>query len=145
MPRFARGGVAALIVALLFSVGTNAAAQGTGQVQIEIYKAGFILGVSGGSGTLSLGGRNYPLSIGGVSLGATIGASKAELIGQAFNINRPSDIEGTYTEVQAGLAIAGGAKEAQLKNSKGVVLKIRGRQVGLEFSLDLGGMQVSLK
>ena len=47
--------------------------------------------------------------------------------------------------MQAGVAAAGGSKTAQLKNSKGVVLKLRGKQVGLEFSLDLSGMQISLK
>ncbi len=118
---------------------------GSGAVRIEFYKAGFIVGVSGGKGTLTYGGKTYNLGIGGVSLGATIGASKAELIGEAENLSKPSDIEGTYTAVQAGVAAAGGSKTAQLKNSKGVVLKLRGKQVGLEFSLDLSGMQISLK
>ena len=78
-------------------------------------------------------------------MGATIGASKAELIGEVYNIKNPSDIEGTYTAGQAGVAVAGGSKVAELKNSKGVVLKVKGKQIGLEFALDLSGMQVSLK
>ena len=123
----------------------NLAQAGDGRIGIIIYKAGFIVGVSGGSGTLNYGGKDYALKIGGVSLGATIGASKAELIGTAEGLNKPSDIEGTYTAVQAGVAAAGGAKTAQLKNSKGVVLKVKGQQVGLEFSLDLSGMEVKLK
>lgn len=117
----------------------------SGTIRIELYKAGFILGVSGGSGTLYFGGRNYPLSIGGVSLGATIGASKADLVGEVYNLNSPYDINGTYSAGQAGIAIAGGAKVAELVNSRGVVLKIRGQQIGLEFALDLSGMSVSLK
>jgi hypothetical protein len=80
-----------------------------------------------------------------VSLGATIGFSKAELIGEVLNINQPSDIEGVFTAGQAGVAMVGGAKVAELKNSKGVVLKVRGQQVGLEFSLDLAGMKINLK
>ncbi|MGA8033410.1 MAG: hypothetical protein WCB48_13555 [Casimicrobiaceae bacterium] len=44
---------------------------------------------------------------------------------------------------QAGVAAAGGAKVFDLKNSKGVEPKVRGKQVGLELSLDLNGMQVS--
>jgi hypothetical protein len=140
----------AWFLALAFSIAAVpalvlTAQAGTGSVGIQIYKAGFIVGVSGGSGTLRFGGKDYALKIGGVSLGATIGASKAELIGTAENINKPSDIAGTYTAVQAGLAAAGGAKTTQLKNSKGVILKLKGKQVGLEFSLDLSGMQISLK
>jgi hypothetical protein len=71
--------------------------------------------------------------------------SKAELIGEVYNLKQPSDIEGTYSAVQAGVAVAGGGKVAELKNSKGVVLKVKGKQVGLELALDLSGMGVSLK
>ncbi|MEQ1578081.1 MAG: hypothetical protein ABL894_10545 [Hyphomicrobium sp.] len=135
----------AIAVAALLLAGSTPSRAESGQIAIEVYKAGFILGVSGGSGTLTFGGKAYPLNIGGVSLGATIGASKAELIGEATGLNSSSDIEGTYTALQAGVAAAGGSKTAQLKNSKGVVLKLRGKQIGLEFSLDLSGMQISLK
>ena len=40
---------------------------------------------------------------------------------------------------------AGGAKVAELKNSKGAVLKVKGKQVGLELALDLSGTYVSLE
>lgn len=136
--------VLSLSAAFLLALAPPTHAQ-SGSVVIEIYKAGFIVGVSGGSGKLRYGGKNYALKIGGVSLGATIGASKAELIGTAENLKNSSDIAGTYTAVQAGVAVAGGAKTAQLKNSKGVILNLKGKQVGLEFSLDLSGMQISLK
>ena len=114
-------------------------------IEIEIYKAGFIVGGSGGSGTLKLDGKSYPLSIGGVSLGATIGFSKAQLIGTVRNISKPSDIEGTFSAGTAGVAVAGGPKVAELKNSKGVELSVKGQQIGLEFSVDLSGMEIKLK
>lgn len=114
-------------------------------ISLQIYKAGFIVGLSGGKGVLSYNGRKYPLTIGGVSLGATLGISKAELIGTVSNLRDPSDIEGTYTAAEAGLAIAGGGKVARLTNSKGVILEVKGKQIGFMFSVDLSGMQVSLK
>jgi lipid-binding SYLF domain-containing protein len=123
----------------------NIATAADGKVEIELYKAGFIVGGSGGSGKLIFQGKEYPLSIGGVSLGATIGVSKAELIGEVLNLKKVSDIEGTYTAGQASLAVAGGEKVAELKNSRGVQLKLKGKQVGLEFALDLSGMELSLK
>ncbi len=113
-------------------------------VDLEIYKAGFIVGVSGGRGTLHFQGASYPLSIAGVSVGATAGLSKAELVGEAQNLHRVADIEGTYSATQAGLALGGGEKITRLENSKGVVLKVRGKQIGIELSLDLNGMQISL-
>ena len=137
---------AALVVgasALVVAPAAYAAADAT--IELEIYKAGFIVGGSGGSGTLTYKGKKYPLVIGGISLGATIGASKAELIGEVYNLKSVSDIEGVYTAAQAGVAVAGGAKVAELKNSKGALLKVKGKQIGLEFSLDLSGMQLNLK
>lgn len=122
-----------------------AAAAANGTIQLELYKAGFIVGGSGGKGTLKFAGKSYRIEIGGVSLGATIGVSKAELVGEVFNIKQPSDIEGVYTAGQAGVAVAGGTKVAELKNSKGVVLKVKGKQIGLELALDLSGMEVKLK
>jgi lipid-binding SYLF domain-containing protein len=122
-----------------------AAVAANGTVEITLYKAGFIVGGSGGSGTLKLAGKSYPLDIGGVSLGATIGVSKAELVGEVLNISKASDIEGVFTAGQASVAVAGGTKVAELKNSKGVVMKVKGKQIGLEFALDLSGMEVKLK
>lgn len=117
----------------------------TGSVQIHIFSAGFIIGVSGGSGTLIFGGQSYPLSVGGISAGATIGASGTDLIGTAYHLHSPGDIAGTYSAVGAGLSIAGGRSAAQLTNGRGVVLRLRGRQVGFMFSVDLSGMNISLR
>jgi len=113
-------------------------------IEFELYKAGFIVGVSGGRGTLHFQGKAYPLSIGGVSVGATAGVSKAELVGEVHNLQRLEDIEGTYSALQAGLTLGGGAKVTQLENSRKVRLQVRGKQIGIELSLDLNGMQISL-
>ncbi len=117
----------------------------SGKIQFDLYKAGFVVGISGGSGTLTVDGTDYPISIGGVSLGATIGVSKAAFVGDVFGLTAPGDIEGIYSGTKAGIALAGGPKVAKLKNSKDVVLKVSGEQMGLEFTLDLSGMEISLK
>jgi hypothetical protein len=117
----------------------------TGSIALRIVSAGFIFGLSGGSGVLTFQGVQYPLSIGGISAGATIGASGADLVGTASHIHRPQDIQGIYSAVGAGLAIAGGRTAAQLVNANGVVLRLRGRQMGFMFSLDLSGMNISLR
>ena len=117
----------------------------TGAVAINIAQAGFIFGISGGSGTLTFRGRQYPLSIGGISAGATIGASGADLVGTASHLQQASDIEGIYSAVNAGIAVAGGRQSIQLSNARGVILRLRGRQVGFMFSFDLSGMNISLR
>ena len=117
----------------------------TGNIRIEIVKAGFIVGVQGGNGTLTFRGKSYPLNIGGVGLGATMGASRAVLVGTASNLRSAGDIVGTYGQTEAGLAVVTGRKAARLRNEKGVVLNVRGWQTGLEFSLDLSGMVISIR
>ena len=116
----------------------------TGSVALHIVSAGFIFGVTGGSGTLTFRGRQYPLSIGGISAGALIGASATDLVGTASNLHGPSDIAGIYSAVGAGMSVAGGRSAAQLSNANGVVLRVRGRQIGFSFSIDLSGMSISL-
>ena len=134
--------VLALAATSAVSVPTWAA---TGNVHFEIAKAGFIVGVGGGSGTLVFKGRRYPLSVGGLSFGATIGASKAELTGRAYNLRQPSDITGTYTAVGTAVAVAGGASAIRLQNTKGVVLELRGRNIGLELNASVSGVEISLR
>jgi lipid-binding SYLF domain-containing protein len=117
----------------------------TGQISLHIVAAGFIFGMSGGSGLLTFQGRQYPLTIGGISAGATIGVSGTDLVGTASRLHSPADIEGIYSAVGAGLSVAGGRSAAQLSNARGVILRLRGRQVGFMFSLDLAGMSISLQ
>jgi hypothetical protein len=131
--------------ALVSAGGVSAAEAATGSIAFKIFRAGFIVGVGGGSGSLIFAGSRYPLSVGGVSLGATIGVAGAELIGQAYHLNDVHDIEGVYSAVGAGLAVAGGGAVAELSNARGVLLKLRGKRVGFMFSLDLGGLNISLK
>jgi hypothetical protein len=116
----------------------------TGTVHVEIAKAGFIVGVGGGRGTLVFQGRRYPLRVGGLSFGATIGASKADLVGRASNLRRASDIAGTYTAVAVGAAAGGGASTIRLQNARGVVLDLRGRTIGLELNANVSGVEISL-
>lgn len=146
MRRSSTAGFFAIVLASLVSFAAPSYAQRqSSDIQIDIVSGGFILGASGGSGTLIYGGRRYRLSIGGVSLGATIGLARARLGGRAYNLRRLSDIEGTYTAADVGFAVIGGRKVARLTNGRGVVLQLRGRQVGLEATADLSGMRISLR
>ena len=116
----------------------------TGSVRLKITKVGFIVGVGGGSGTLTFQGRTYRLSVGGVSAG-TIGVAGADLVGTASNLRTAADIAGTYSAASAGIAVAGGAKVATLQNSNGVVLTLRGQQVGFAASLSVSGLTISVQ
>jgi len=117
----------------------------SGTVSLTIYKAGWIIGGSGGGGWLNFRGRNYPLSAGGLDYGLVFGGSKTVLHGIVSNIYRPSDVAGVYGAAGAGLAVGGGARAIVLTNQKGAVLELSGRQVGLMANVDLSGLAITLK
>lgn len=130
--------------AALFLTATTASAD-TGYVRLTIWKAGWVLGGSGGSGTLEFQGRTYPLSAGGIDYGLVFGGSKTTLRGTVRNIERPSDVAGVYGAAGAGLAVGGGARAIILRNQKGAILELSGKQVGLIANLDLSGLAITLK
>jgi hypothetical protein len=140
--------IRAALVALTAFAGATlspAAHAEEGTVSLVIYKAGWIIGGSGGSGTLNFRGRSYPLTTGGIDYGLVFGGSKTVLRGRVSNINRPSDVAGVYGAAGAGLAVGSGARAIVLTNQKGAVLELSGQQTGLMANADLSGLAITLK
>jgi hypothetical protein len=135
----------ALLALAAVAVSTSASLADSGYVTLTIWKAGWVLGGSGGSGELEFHGRVYPLATGGIDYGLVFGASKTILHGRVHNIFRPSDVAGVYGAAGAGLAVGGGARAIVLTNQKGAVLELSGKQVGLIANLDLSGLAITLK
>jgi len=133
------------LVALVAFAGLSSASADEGTVSLVIYKAGWIIGGSGGSGVLHFRGRSYALSTGGIDYGLVFGGSKTVLRGRVSNIYRPSDVAGVYGAAGAGLAIIGGARAIVLTNQKGAVLELSGRQVGLMANADLSGLAITMR
>jgi hypothetical protein len=124
---------------------SSAAFAASGSIQFTVLKGGWFIGASGGSGSLSFGGRSYPIAIGGVSAGLVFGASETRFRGTVSNISRASDVAGVYGAVGAGGAVGRGAQVIRLRNEKGAVLELSGRQVGLQINADLSGMTIALR
>ena len=144
---FRRSVASAVVAALVaFAAGTTPSQAETGTVRVLFTKAGFIVGVGGGQGVLTFRGHNYPFSVSGMSVGATIGGSTNQLVGRALNLHNAADIVGTYTAIGAGAAVAAGASGVQLQNSRnGVILQLSGAKVGVELSAALSGVQITMK
>jgi len=134
----------AVAAVFLLALPSIADAQSTGTVRFRVAKAGFIVGVGGGSGVLNFRGRTYPLRVDGLSAG-TIGVAQADMVGTARNLRQASDIVGTYSAAGAGIAVAGGGSSVRLQNANGVVLDLRGRQAGFQASLGVGGVTISMR
>jgi hypothetical protein len=117
----------------------------TGQIAVVFTKGGFIIGVGGGEGVLIFRGQRYPFTVSGMSVGATIGASTTKFVGRALNLRGPGSIEGSYSAIGAGGALAGGAGGVQLQNGNGVILQLSGPKVGVELSAAVAGVTMRLK
>ena len=137
--------VRAALVAFIAFAGISSARADEGFITLTIYKAGWIIGGSGGGGSLTFRGQRYPLSAGGLDYGLVFGGSKTVLRGRVSNIYRPSDVAGVYGAAGAGLAIGRGARAIVLTNQKGAVLELSGQQVGLMANADLSGLAITLK
>jgi lipid-binding SYLF domain-containing protein len=136
-----------VFVALMALVGASIAtpSQAQGTIQLSVLKGGWVIGGSAGSGTLHLGGRSYPLSVGGLSVGLVFGGSATDFRGTVSHIRSAADIQGIYTAIGAGAAIAGGVRVITLRNARGVTLRLQGAQAGLMVNLDLSGMTIALR
>ena len=144
MKKFYKHIALVVLLASVAGISTPSLAE-TGQVAVIFTKGGFIVGVGGGEGVLVFRGKRYPFTVSGMSVGFTIGASTTKFVGRALNLNGPASIEGTYSAIGAGGAIAAGAGGVQLQNANGVILQLSGPKVGAEVSAAVGGVTVRLK
>jgi hypothetical protein len=134
-----------LLALLTFSLATPSHAD-TGAVRVVFTKGGFIIGVGGGEGVLIFRGQRYPFTVSGMSVGFTIGASTTQFQGHALHLRTASDIQGSYSVIGAGGALAAGAGGVSLQNNRtGVVLQLAGGRVGVEVSAAVGGVTIALK
>jgi hypothetical protein len=144
MRRFCTNVAMVALLAGVAGISTPSRAE-TGQVAVVFTKGGFIIGVGGGEGVLILRGKRYPFTVSGMSVGFTIGASTSKFVGRALNLRGPASIEGTYSAIGAGGAVAGGAGGVQLQNANGVILQLSGPKVGVELSAAVAGVTIRLK
>ena len=136
---------ALVAVIAVFAAGLQSASADSGKMTLTIYKAGWVIGGSGGSGKLTFRGRTYRLEVGGLDYGLVFGGSKTMLSGRVSNIRRASDVEGVYGAVGAGIAVVRGVRSIVLRNQKGAVLELTGRQIGLLVNVDLSGLALNIQ
>ena len=140
--------VRALLIALIALVGaglTSAARADSGSISFTVAKGGWVIGGSAGSGTLVFHGRQYPISIGGISAGLVFGGSVTKFRGSVTNIRSPYDVSGVYGAAGAGGAAIVGAQVITMRNEKGAILRLSGAQVGLQLNVDLSGLAITVK
>ncbi len=142
--RAAAAGLFALMIGLapLQTSAADDVASGTIELSGGSVAAG--IGYSWGEGTVTYLGTRHGLKVSGISI-VDVGVSNYSASGTVYNLKKLSDIEGTYTAVEAGATVAGGASIATMQNDKGVVIKMTSTRSGLQFTLAPNGVTISLK
>jgi hypothetical protein len=102
------------------------------------------IGYTWANGVLIFEGKKYFLKVSGLSI-VQVGVSSYTSSGTVYNLHKVSDINGIYTAVAAGVAIAGGASAIAMKNSKGVLIQMAATHQGINFSLGAKGLTISVK
>lgn len=111
------------------------AKQPVGKVSIEEEQFGLILGGSMGSGSLTFEGKEHPFKLKGLSAGMNVGVSKMSAAGEVYDLTKVSEFPGTYTKLDASVALGGGVGGLRLKNENGVIMTLHSRTAGLDLNL----------
>jgi hypothetical protein len=102
------------------------------------------IGFSWGSGTLTYKGKDYPVSVNGVSLGK-VGITGASATGEVYNLKHLQDFDGHYNAGGAGMTIVGGRNAVAMTNQNGVKVLLASTSRGLDVTLAGGGVDMKLK
>src|ERR1700739_886683 len=111
--------VGVLLLALAVTTAFSQAAKedkpdGTVELSSGSFAAG--IGFSWGKGTLTYKGKEYPISVNGMSLGK-VGLTKATARGNVYNLRHLRDFDGNYTSAGAGMTLAGGRTPLWLQST----------------------------
>src|ERR1044072_7558909 len=133
-----------LTLAALLAAALPARAE-DGQINIQFFKAGWVVGGSYGKGVMSFRGEQYLLEVGGLSYGFTFGGPQPPPAGRVRNTRRAEDVNGVYGAGSAGAAIIKGGQVIVLTNQNGEILELSGTQTGLIVNFDLSGLALTVK
>lgn len=102
------------------------------------------IGWSWGKGTLTYKGKDYPISVKGLSLGK-VGITKATASGEVFHLKTLKDFDGNYTAAGAGITLAGGRSAVTMSNQNGVRVRVISTNRGADITLGGSGVDLRIK
>ena len=102
------------------------------------------IGWSWGSGTLTYKGKEYPISVKGLSLGK-VGITKATASGEVYHLKTLKDFDGNYTAAGAGITLAGGRSAVTMSSQNGVRVRLISTTRGADVTLGVGGVDLKIK
>ena len=113
-------------------------------VKVQSRSVALGAGVNWGDGVLNYQGKDYPITVSGLSL-LDLGVSSVSATGKVYFLNKVSDFSGNYFATQATFAVAGGGGELVMANGNGVFIALQSEQKGTRLSLGASGVSLKLK
>jgi len=144
MRRIVTGLMTVGALGLTLSVAHAASSAPDGKLALHEGSVAAGVGVSWGSGTLTYGGKEYPVQVDGLSVG-DVGAARVEAAGVVHNLKKLSDFDGNYTAVGADVTAGGGAGVAAMENSNGVEIELFSTTQGAKVALGPSGVKMKIK
>jgi len=99
------------------------------------------IGYSWANGTLHYRGQDYPIKIEGLSA-LDVGAAKINATGEVYNLENLADFAGKYDVLSAGATVIGGGSGSIEENDRGVKLRLRSQNNGLNLNFAIEGMKI---
>ena len=137
-------GIALLAMGVMTSFAVGAEREPDATLRLTVKSVAVGVGFSSGSGTLTYKGKEYPISVNGLSVGK-VGVSGSSATGKVYNLKTLADFDGHYVGAGAGMTVAGGRSRVEMKNQNGVQLYIASASKGLDVALGRSGADMSLK
>jgi hypothetical protein len=113
-------------------------------VKIQSRSVALGAGVSWGDGVLTYQGKDYPVTVSGLSL-LDLGVSNVSATGKVYFLKNVSDFSGNYFATQATFSVAGGGGEIVMANGNGVYIAVQSEQAGTRLTLGASGVSLKLK
>ena len=133
-----------LLVSGLLTGFTQAADKSDATIKISSGSVALGIGWSWGKGTLTYKGKDYPISVKGLSIGK-VGITGATASGEVYRLKSLKDFDGNYTAAGAGITLAGGRSAVDMTNQNHVRVRVISTNRGVDLTLGGGGVEMKLK
>jgi hypothetical protein len=133
-----------LSVAFCLTAGFAQAAGPDATLQLHSGAVAAGVGISWGDGTLTYKGKQYAVSVNGLSLGK-VGITKVTASGNVYHLKNLRDFSGNYTSATADITLGGGHSGVTMKNQNGVVVVVRATSKGVDLTIGASGVDLKLK
>jgi hypothetical protein len=134
-----------LLLVLSITTGfAQAAEKPDATIKISSGSVAIGIGWSWGKGTLTYKGKDYPLSVKGLSIGK-VGITGATASGEVFHLKTLKNFDGNYTAAGAGITLAGGRSAVDMTNQNGVRVRVISTNRGVDLTLGGGGVELRIK